>query len=442
MVPKPSLIAANVELGKLDVADALRDRFLRVRQVTERLAENLSDEDCALQSMADTSPVKWHLAHSSWFFETFLLEKFAPNFKPFDPAFRVLFNSYYYGVGERHPRAERGLISRPSRAKVLDYRHHVTNRIAAMFCDSTNNAVFRGLILLGCHHEQQHQELILTDLKHLLSKNPQRPAYEKRWPLTPVEARQPRWIAYTGGLQEMGHTGADFAFVNECPRHRVILNPFELASHPVTHGDFAAFIADGGYHTPRWWLSIGWEWVQSQRIEAPLYWQPAEQETNGTSRTTWRTFTLRGMVDIDPHTPICHVNYFEADAYARWAGARLPREAEWEFAAATLPVAGNFLDANALHPLALREETAIGAPAQMFGDVWEWTESAYLPYPGFSAPQGAVGEYNGKFMCNQFVLRGGSCVTPADHIRATYRNFFPPDARWQFSGLRLARDVS
>jgi ergothioneine biosynthesis protein EgtB len=276
--------------------------------------------------------------------------------------------------------------------------------------------------------------LILTDLKHLLSKNPLKPAYEKRWPLTAIDARQPRWIAYEGGLVEIGHDGTGFAFDNEGPRHQVFLQPFELASHPVTHGDFAAFIADGGYARPELWLSLGWEWVQTQRIAAPLYWQRQGD--------AWTTFTLRGMIDIDTHTPICHISYFEADAYARWAGARLPREAEWEFAASALPTAGNFLDSHALHPLALREETAANVPAQMFGDVWEWTQSAYLPYPGFTVAAGAVGEYNGKFMCNQFVLRGGSCVTPREHIRATYRNFFPPDARWQFSGLRLARDLA
>ena len=420
----------------LPIADVLRDRFLRIRQVTEGLAAGLSDEDCALQSMSDASPVKWHLAHTSWFFETFLLERFSPNFQPFDPAFRVLFNSYYNGVGEKHPRAERGLISRPDRSTVLDYRHHVTKRIAALLPRMSNDLAFRDLMWLGCNHEEQHQELILTDLKHLLARNPQKPAYEKRWPLTMIEARTQRWIRHDGGLVETGDTGdagGGFAFDNEGPRHRVFLNAFELASHPVTHGDFVAFVADEGYQRADLWLSMGWDWVQAHHIEAPLYWQR--------DRNSWSTFTLRGMMEIDPNAPACHLNYFEADAYARWAGARLPREAEWELVASTLPIVGNFLEDHALHPLALREETAINAPAQMFGDVWEWTQSAYLPYPGYAAAKGAVGEYNGKFMCNQFVLRGGSCVTPRDHIRATYRNFFAPDARWQFSGLRLARDL-
>ena len=412
---------------------ALRDRFLHVRQATEQLIRPLSEEDCALQSMPDASPTKWHLAHTSWFFETFLLEKFAPDFKPFDPAFRVLFNSYYNGVGDKHPRAERGLISRPDLETILLYRQHVTDKIGAMLTSTQTNAEFNDLMWLGCHHEEQHQELILADLKHLLSKNPLKPAYAKRWPLTPIEARNRQWLKYDGGLIETGHDGEGFAFDNEGPRHVVFLAPFELASHPVSHGDFAAFIADDGYQRPELWLSLGWDWLQASKITAPLYWQRIDQ--------TWQTFTLRGMVEIDPHTPICHINYFEADAYARWANARLPREAEWEQAASSIAIDGNFLDSHALHPLALREDPPDGAPAQMFGDVWEWTQSAYLPYPGFKTAKGAVGEYNGKFMCNQLVLRGGSCVTPRAHIRASYRNFFPPEARWQFSGLRLARDI-
>ncbi len=430
--PSPFTATSESRTAVASGKSALLERFLHVRQTTERLAAPLSEEDCALQAMPDASPTKWHLAHTSWFFETFLLEKYTAGFKPFDPAFRVLFNSYYNGVGDKHPRPERGLISRPDLATVLKYRHHVTERIADALPQLSQQPDALALMWLGCNHEEQHQELILTDLKYLLAKNPLKPPYETRWPLTAIEKRQQRWIAYQGGLIEIGHAGDQFAFDNEGPRHQVFLQPFELASHPVTHGDFAAFIADGGYRRPELWLSMGWDWVQANRIEAPLYWQ-REQDN-------WRTFTLRGMVDIDPNTPVCHVNYFEADAYARWADARLPRESEWEFAAAKLPIAGNFLEDRALHPLALREETMGNAPAQMFGDVWEWTQSAYLPYPRFQPAAGAVGEYNGKFMCNQFVLRGGSCVTPRAHIRASYRNFFPPDARWQFSGLRLARD--
>jgi ergothioneine biosynthesis protein EgtB len=415
-------------------AAPLLARFRDVRAATEKLARPLSEEDCALQSMPDASPVKWHLAHTTWFFETFVLERFAADFKPFDPSFRVLFNSYYNAVGDKHPRAERGLISRPDLSSVHAYRHHVTAAIERLLALSPDDDEIVSLVTLGCHHEEQHQELILTDLKHLLSKNPLKPAYQKRWPLTPVEARRSRWLRYEGGLIEVGHQGHGFAFDNESPRHKHWLEPFELASHPVTHGEFAAFIADGGYRRPELWLSMGWDWVQGSKAEAPLYWR-----RNG---DTWQTFTLHGMVDIDENTPVCHVNFFEADAYARWADARLPTEAEWERAASELSMDGNFAESAAFHPLALREEPEGDHPAQMFGDVWEWTASAYLPYPGFKAAPGAVGEYNGKFMCNQFVLRGGSCATPASHIRASYRNFFPPDARWQFSGLRLARDIS
>jgi ergothioneine biosynthesis protein EgtB len=420
-------------------SSALQNRFISVRNTSEALAKPLTPEDCNLQSMPDASPIKWHLAHTSWFFETFILERFEPGFKPFHPAFRVLFNSYYNGIGDKHPRHERGLISRPNLATVIEYRHNITRRIANLIEALANtDTTFTGLMWLGCNHEEQHQELILTDLKHLLAKNPLKPAYQARWPLTGVEAKKPCWHRYEGGLIEIGNTNDDFCFDNETPRHRVFLAPFELASHPVTHGDFAAFIADGGYRRPELWLSLGWDWVNANAITAPLYWEKRND--------SWTTFTLHGMVEIDAHTPICHVSFFEADAYARWKSARLPTEAEWEHAAelatAKVIVKGNFLDSHALHPLAMRDATSAEHPQQLFGDVWEWTSSAYLGYPGYQAEAGAVGEYNGKFMCNQFVLRGGSCATPKQHIRASYRNFFPPDARWQFSGLRLARNVT
>ena len=423
----------------------LATKFLQVRATTESLAAPLSSEDASLQSMACASPTKWHLAHTSWFFETFILERFDDAFKPFDPSFRVLFNSYYNAVGDKHPRHERGLISRPNLTEVLSYRHHVTVRIDALLQKmGAGNSAFAALMWLGCNHEEQHQELILTDLKHLLSKNPLKPAYQDRWPLTPIQGRKPRWVGYAGGLVPIGRdiaAEAGFAFDNEGPRHQVFLEPFALASYPVTHGDFAAFVADNGYARPELWLSLGWDWVQTNHVVAPLYW---ENRDSG-----WHTFTLHGVAPIDVHTPICHINYFEADAFARWAsslpqwkGARLPREAEWEHAARSAEIEGNFLESGALHPLALRDEKTSATPSQLFGDIWEWTQSAYLPYPRFHAVEGAVGEYNGKFMCNQFVLRGGSCATPQQHIRASYRNFFPPDARWQFSGLRLARDAA
>jgi ergothioneine biosynthesis protein EgtB len=362
------------------------------------------------------------------------LERFEANFKPFDPSFRVLFNSYYNTVGAKHPRPERGLISRPNLQEAIAYRHNVDQRIVDLLeSDVATDREFVDLMWLGCNHEEQHQELILTDIKHLLSRNPARPAYMPRWPLTTIEPRNVRWLQYAGGLIEIGHDGKSFAFDNESPRHPVFVQPYQLASHPVTHGDFAAFIADGGYRRPELWLSMGWDWVETNRIAAPLYWQARGDQ--------WFTFTLHGLAEIDINAPVCHLNFFEADAFARWCGARLPTEAEWENAASHTAVQGNFLESGALHPLALREQPDDNTPAQLFGDVWEWTCSAYLPYPRYRAAEGAVGEYNGKFMCNQFVLRGGSCATPQQHIRPTYRNFFPPDVRWQFSGLRLARDA-
>ena len=415
-------------------AGSLAERFLAVRNATRALAAPLSAEDCAIQSMPDASPVKWHLAHTTWFFETFVLAAHDPQRRPFHPAFKVLFNSYYNAVGNKHPRPQRGLLSRPPLAEVLAYRERVENEVLALLESDALAPPLRALVELGTHHEQQHQELILTDLKHLLSCNPLRPGYQKTWPLFPVRPGEPRWLRFEEGLREIGHAGGGFAFDNESPRHRVWTNAFEIASRPVTHGDFRRFVEDGGYRRPELWLSMGWDLVNARGWEAPLYWERIDGE--------WHTFTLRGMVPIEPNTPICHVSLFEADAYARWAGARLPSEAEWEIAATlAAPRDGNFLESGALHPLAPREEAPEGAMAQAFGDVWEWTRSDYAPYPGFQPAAGAVGEYNGKFMANQYVLRGGSCATPASHIRATYRNFFPAEARWQFSGVRLARDA-
>jgi len=410
---------------------SLASRYAQLRHATQTLAAPLSPEDCALQSMPDASPVKWHLAHVSWFFETFVLGEHAVDYAPFDPAFRVLFNSYYNGVGDRHPRPERGLISRPDLPTVMAYRAHVDRGMHALFAMPLPTAAVE-LIELGLQHEQQHQELILTDIKHLFSRNPERPVYHGRWPLAPVQPLPLAWHRFDPGLASFGHAGDGFAFDNETPAHRVFVAPFELASRPVTHGEFAEFIADGGYERPELWLSLGWDAVVSRGWQAPLYW-----ERKGDA---WRTFTLHGMVEIDDHTPVCHLSFFEAEAYARWAGARLPTEFEWEFAAKQQAIAGNFLESGTLHPLPLAGPVAGSGPAQLFGDVWEWTRSEYAPYRGYQPAAGAVGEYNGKFMCGQYVLRGGSCATPASHIRTTYRNFFPPDARWQFSGVRLARD--
>jgi len=409
------------------------ERYLCIREVSRALAAPLSPEDCALQSMPDASPVKWHLAHTTWFFETFVLAPHVPGYRPFDPSYRVLFNSYYHAVGERHPRPERGMLSRPGLPEVLAYRAHVDEAMLELLAADRGPAGVDALIELGLHHEQQHQELILTDVKHLLSRNPLRPAYQKQWRLTPIELGKRGWISFDAGVHDIGHAGDGFCFDNETPRHRAWLNAFQIASHPVTHGDFLEFIDDGGYRRPELWLSAGWEAVAERGWQAPLYWERRDGR--------WGVFTLHGELPVDPHTPICHVSLYEADAFARWANQRLPSEAEWEVAARGSPLAGNFLESGALHPLALRDAPADGTLAQAFGDVWEWTRSDYGPYPGFRPAAGAVGEYNGKFMSGQYVLRGGSCATPSSHIRATYRNFFPPEARWQFSGLRLARDA-
>jgi len=409
------------------------ERFAATRKTTRSLAAPLSEEDCAIQSMPDASPVKWHLAHTTWFFETFVLAAHQPGYRPFEPAFRVLFNSYYNAVGEKHPRPERGMLSRPGLGEVLAYREYVDDAMRELLARKELAADAESLIVLGLHHEQQHQELILTDVKHLLSRNPMKPAYQKQWALTPIRACDRRWISFEPGLHEIGHAGSDFCFDNETPRHRVWVEGFQIATHLVTHGDFIEFIADGGYRRPELWLSDGWDMVNSQNWKAPLYWEPRDG--------AWYTFTLHGEMPVEVNTPVCHVSFYEADAFARWARARLPTEAEWEIAASTTPPGGNFLESKAFHPLAPREAPAEGTLEQAFGDVWEWTRSDYGPYPGFRAAAGAVGEYNGKFMCGQYVLRGGSCATPSSHIRATYRNFFPPPARWQFSGLRLARDA-
>jgi ergothioneine biosynthesis protein EgtB len=403
------------------------------------LAAPLSAEDCGAQSMPDASPVKWHLAHTTWFFETFVLERAEPGFKPFNAAFRVLFNSYYNAVGDKHPRPQRGLLTRPSFDEVLTYRARVDAALGLLLARNPAPAL-RDLIELGLQHEQQHQELILTDVKHLLAGNPLRPTYEANWPLMTIAARTPAWLPVQGGLHEIGHAGDDFAFDNETPRHRVHFDDCEIAAYPVTNGEYLEFIADGGYRRPELWLSLGWDCVNAQGWQAPLYWEKRGEQRDG----AWFAFTLHGPAPLDARTPVTHISYFEADAYARWAGARLPTEFEWEALAAqhidTIE-AGNFVETGMLHPVAARVPRATNAPAQLFGDVWEWTSSSYAPYPGFKTAAGAVGEYNGKFMCNQYVLRGGSCATPRSHMRATYRNFFPPDARWQFSGIRLARDA-
>ena len=403
-------------------------RFAEVRDLSEALVAPLSDADASVQSMPDASPAKWHLAHTSWFFETFVLRDHLPGYTLHDPRFPFLFNSYYEAEGKRHARARRGMVTRPSLDEVLGYRHAVTQAVLANWERLPRQAM--ELVELGCQHEQQHQELLLTDILHLFSENPIEPAL---WPAPrkqPVPVPPPTgWIEHSGGIVEVGHDGEGFAFDCEGPRHQVLLHPHAIADRTVTNGEWAAFIADGGYREPRHWLSDGWAWVQREGIIAPLYWEAGEGG--------WSRFGLDGRRQIDPAAPVTHVSFYEADAYASWAGARLPTEQEWEAAAAVEDAgAGNQLDG----PGPVEPRPAAAAPA-FFGDVWEWTGSAYRPYPGFHAAEGAVGEYNGKFMSGQFVLRGGSCATPRGHLRASYRNFFYPHQRWQFTGVRLAKDL-
>jgi ergothioneine biosynthesis protein EgtB len=414
-----------------------RAQYQQVRDATVALAAPLSAEDQMVQAMPDASPTKWHLAHTTWFFETFVLAAAEANHAPFDRAFKFLFNSYYESVGQRHERPGRGWLSRPSLEEVHRYRRDVDARMAAIF-ERLDKAALE-VVGLGMHHEQQHQELILTDIKHALSVNPLRPVYRARGAADAARgAPAVTWHAFDEGVFSVGHEGAHFAFDNEGPRHRVFLEPFAIASRPVTSGEYLAFMRDGGYRRPEFWLSAGWAAVHERGWQAPMYWEERDRD--------WWRFTLAGMAPVDLEAPVSHVSYFEADAYARWAGARLPTEFEWERASVgpyaepmlAHAASANFVESGRFDPAPAVKDGS-RSPAQMLGDVWEWTQSAYGPYPGYATPPGALGEYNGKFMSGQMVLRGGSCVTPASHIRATYRNFFPPDARWQFSGIRLAR---
>jgi len=478
---------------------SLSERFRATRQLTEDLAAPLSAEDQTVQSMSDVSPTKWHRAHTTWFFETFVLGRFDKSYEPFDPSFAFLFNSYYEAAGPRHQRAARGLISRPGIREIAAYRAYVDQAVEQVLenCElesfvfpgwdldfeSTSSARYSNglapsdadllkaaLVELGIQHEQQHQELILMDIKHVLWTNPMGPAYMSS--SSPLEGRRPlagmrdgsAWLAHEGGLVEIGHSGPGFAFDNESPRHQVFLRPFALGPRLVTNEDWLEFMDDGGYERPELWLSDGWAAVQSQGWKAPLYW--ARELPDRGDRGDWMEFTLWGWQPVDLEAPVCHVSYYEADAFATWAGARLPTEAEWETVAqevcgeresavrtrpleeslgmlqrSSLPErdhepVGNWLDVSVLRPLPCSGESDF----QLLGDVWEWTSSAYLPYPGYRRPAGAIGEYNGKFMVSQHVLRGGSCATPAGHVRTSYRNFFPPWSRWAFSGVRLARD--
>ena len=411
--------------------DMLR-RYEQVRTFTESLCDGLAAEDQVVQSMPDVSPTKWHLAHTTWFFETFVVSPRQRGYEPLNAEYAFLFNSYYVHAGERHCRAQRGYISRPTVAEVLAYRRHVDEAVRQLIASSRDDELseLAPVLELGLHHEQQHQELLVTDIKHVFSVNPLRPAFRDIAVPQSADPGALQWVKHGGGLVEIGHRGEGFAYDNESPRHREWLEPFALADRLVTNGEYIDFIEDGGYRRAGLWLSMGWAHVTEHEWTEPFYWERRAGR--------WWSYTLGGMREIDPHEPVTHLSYFEADAYARWAGARLPTEAEWETAATDLPIVGNFVERSRFHPAAAPAGSGL---RQMFGDVWEWTRSQYSPYPGYVPAAGALGEYNGKFMCNQFVLRGGSCATSSTHIRPTYRNFFPPEATWQFTGVRLARDA-
>ncbi len=414
-------------------AQDLADRYRRVRARTEALAEPLAPEDCVVQTMQDISPTKWHLAHVTWFFETFVLRPHLAGYEPLDPRYAFLFNSYYVQAGPRHARDQRGYLSRPTVSEVYAYRAWVDSHMQRLLEDPEAPAdLLLPLVAIGLNHEQQHQELMVTDIKHVFSVNPLRPAYHELAPAPGGSVPAIGWIEIDEGLYEIGHEGVGFCFDNELPRHRHFLERYALADRLVTNAEFQAFMADGGYERPELWLSMGWATREQHHWTSPFYWERREGR--------WLTYALDGMREVDAAEPVCHVSYFEADAYARWAAARLPTEQEWEVAARSEPVRGNFADSARFHPAPWRRAAGTRFQ-QIWGDVWEWTRSQYSPYPGYAAAPGALGEYNGKFMCNQFVLRGGSCATPQDHIRASYRNFFPPEACWQFTGIRLARDL-
>jgi ergothioneine biosynthesis protein EgtB len=409
------------------------EKFINTRNFSHLLCKPLETEDYCIQSMPDVSPSKWHLAHTSWFFEAFILKDAVQNYKSLHPRYNFLFNSYYVQIGERFTRSIRGLLSRPTVKEVYEYREYVNDMVKA-FIYNSNEELFNKyapVIEIGINHEQQHQELILTDIKHVFSVNPLHPVYtEKEMPAGIVT--DPGWIEYDGGIVYIGHDGSGFNYDNETPRHKKYLQPFALSARTVTNHEYMEFIEDEGYKRAELWLSDGFALAENDKWKSPLYWQKENNE--------WWNFTLHGYMKINPAEPVCHINYYEADAFARWKGCRLPREEEWEAASEGLPIEGNFADSLNFHPVPVAGSDEDGKLKYMFGNLWEWTMSPYTAYPGYKPLPGALGEYNGKFMNNQYVLRGGSCATPSNHIRNTYRNFFPPHSRWQFMGFRLAKD--
>jgi ergothioneine biosynthesis protein EgtB len=429
-----NVIAVAEPPAKSTRASDLTERFRKVRNFSTRLCQGLQPEDCVVQSIADVSPTKWHLAHTSWFFETFVLKVWVPDYQPAVPEYAFLFNSYYNAAGTMHRRDLRGLISRPTVAETYRYRDHIDECVIDLIANADEKllAEIEPVLILGFHHEQQHQELLVTDIKHVFAQNPLHPIFQPRKRSEHANPVAPQsFVHFDETIASIGHEGPGFSYDNEGPRHRALVPAFGLASRPITNGEFLEFIDAGGYGRPEFWLSLGWMTVNEQRWEAPLYWEKRDG--------AWWNFTLSGFRPVDESEPVTHISYFEADAFANWSGARLPTEFEWERVAADLRMEGNFVESEKFHP-APQSPSKPNDLTQMFGDVWEWTRSSYSPYPGYRAVPGALGEYNGKFMCNQYVLRGGSCATSRTHIRATYRNFFQPEKRWQFTGIRLARD--
>jgi ergothioneine biosynthesis protein EgtB len=429
----PTIREKPVSARATSRAESLCARYHDVRDFSKLLTRDLEAEDCVVQSIPDVSPTKWHLAHTTWFFETFVLKKFVASYVPAIPQYAFLFNSYYNAAGTMHRRDLRGLISRPTVAESFRYRENIDRRIEDLIVSASEELLdeIESIITLGIHHEQQHQELLVTDIKHVFAQNPLYPVFRKRTEEKSQASSPMCFIDLDEVVANIGHRGNTFSYDNEGPAHRALVPRFSLASRPVTCGEYQGFIEAGGYQRPEFWLSLGWMTVNEQRWEAPLYWEKRDG--------TWWHFTLSGFRPVDENEPVTHVSYFEADAFANFSGARLPTEFEWERVAQTETIDGNFVESERFHPAPATDTNGL---TQMFGDVWEWTRSAYSPYPGYRAAPGALGEYNGKFMCNQYVLRGGSCATSQSHIRVTYRNFFQPEKRWQFTGIRLARDAT
>jgi ergothioneine biosynthesis protein EgtB len=446
-VANPQIVSQNTATALHSVRTSVSDRglepstlatrFRNIRNYSENLCASLDPEDCVAQSMPDTSPTKWHLAHTTWFFETFVLSEHDPNYTPFHSEFGFLFNSYYNGVGERHTRSERGVLTRPTLKEILAYRAHVDERMNVLVDGGRANETgeaheIQRVIEIGLQHEQQHQELILTDIKHLFAQNALLPAYRPSLSISSESADELGWIQLPEGVHKIGYEGEGFYYDNERPIHRVFVEPCLIADRLISNGEYREFIADGGYRRPDLWLDLGWATIQREGWQQPLYWLG---DPSGYSE-----FTLAGERKLCDSEPVSHLSYIEADAFARWAGARLPTEAEWEVACGTRPVEGNFVDSARLHPAMAGDRQEAG-PRQLFGDLWEWTCSSYSAYPGYRADTGTLGEYNGKFMCDQFVLRGGSCASSQSHLRSSYRNFFYAPDRWQFSGIRLAKEL-